>query len=103
MGLDQLTGRYRRLQQELAAAYAEEPWPAGRIDRLALDIAETERAIAALGGSLDAVARDSIQNVPVPGPREPASGSPKGAPRALPVARNRPAPFGRRAGEAAAE
>ena len=46
MGLDQLMGRYSRLRQELAVAYRERPWHGARIDRLADDLAETERAIA---------------------------------------------------------
>jgi hypothetical protein len=98
MGLDQLTGRYRRLKQELAAAYAEEPWPTGRIDRLALDIAATERAIAALGGTPDASARAAATIVQ--SRREPAPEPPKGAQRPLPVVRNRLTPFGQQAGEA---
>ena len=46
MTLDQLMGRYVRLQQELEIAYAQMPWHGPRIDRLANDLATTERAIA---------------------------------------------------------
>jgi len=46
--LEQLMGRYFRLKQELAQAYREKPWHGGRIDRLADDLAATEREIAAL-------------------------------------------------------
>ena len=48
MKLDQLTGRYFRLQQDLAIAYNDQPWHAGRIDRIAQELAATEREIAAL-------------------------------------------------------
>ena len=47
MNLDQLAGRYSRLQQELAAAYLAQPWHSGRIDRLVNDLSATEREIAA--------------------------------------------------------
>ena len=49
MEIRSLRGRYARLQAELSKAYAEQPWPSGRIDRLAEEIAATERAISALG------------------------------------------------------
>ena len=48
MNLEQLTGRYRRLKQELSIAYAAQPWQTGLIDRLTNDLASTERDIAAL-------------------------------------------------------
>ena len=48
MDLEQLTGRYFRLQQELATAYSAVPWNSGRIDRLTRDLVSTEREIAAL-------------------------------------------------------
>ena len=48
MDLEQLMGRYFRLKQELAIAYRAQPWQSGRIDRLADDLAATEREIAAL-------------------------------------------------------
>jgi hypothetical protein len=47
MDLDQLMGRYFRLKQELAIAYKAQPWHSGRIDRLADELAATEREIAA--------------------------------------------------------
>lgn len=47
MYLEQLMGRYYRLRQELAVAYREQPWHGARIDRLADDLAATEREIAA--------------------------------------------------------
>jgi hypothetical protein len=46
MTLDQLMGRYFRLKQELEIAYAEKLWHSQRIDRLANDLAITEREIA---------------------------------------------------------
>lgn len=48
MYLEQLTGRYYRLKQELAQAYREHPWRSAHVDRLADDLAATEREIAAL-------------------------------------------------------
>ena len=48
MDLEQLTGRYARLKQELAAAYKSEPWHRGRIDRLANELSVTEHQIAAI-------------------------------------------------------
>lgn len=48
MNLEQLTGHHARLQQDLATAYDAVPWNAGEIDRLADDLASTEREIAAL-------------------------------------------------------
>ena len=47
MTLDQLMGRYFRLKQELAIAYAQKPWHVPRIDRLASELSETECLIAA--------------------------------------------------------
>jgi hypothetical protein len=46
MDLEQLMGRYFRLKQELSIAYRAQPWHSGRIDRLADDLAATEREIA---------------------------------------------------------
>ena len=48
MDLEQLMGRYFRLKQELSIAYKAKPWHGARIDRLADDLAATERDIAAL-------------------------------------------------------
>jgi len=48
MDFEQLMGRYSRLQHELSVAYATQPWPSALIDRLAADVAATEREIAAL-------------------------------------------------------
>ena len=39
MDLEQLMGRYFRLQQELSLAYRERPWHSARVDRLADDLA----------------------------------------------------------------
>jgi hypothetical protein len=46
MGLTQLTGKYTRLREELASAYAAPVWQSGMIDRLTEEILETERALA---------------------------------------------------------
>ena len=43
---EQLTGKHARLRQELAEAHSEPAWRAGRIDRIADELAETERALA---------------------------------------------------------
>jgi hypothetical protein len=48
MNLEQLIGRHFRLQRELGIAYSTVPWHTGRIDRLANELAATEREIAAL-------------------------------------------------------
>lgn len=47
MDLEQLMGRYFRLKQELSIAYRVQPWHSARIDRLADDLAATEKEIAA--------------------------------------------------------
>jgi hypothetical protein len=60
MELEPLMGRYFRLKQELSIAYRARPWLGSRIDRLADDLAATEREIGALqaarpdGGAVDA-------------------------------------------------
>jgi hypothetical protein len=43
---EQLTGKHARLRQELAEAYLAPAWRAGRIDRIAEELVETERAMA---------------------------------------------------------
>ncbi len=45
MELEPLMGRYFRLKQELSLAYRARPWLGGRIDRLADELAATEREI----------------------------------------------------------
>ncbi len=47
MELEPLMGRYFRLKQELSLAYRARPWLGGRIDRLAGELAATEREIGA--------------------------------------------------------
>jgi hypothetical protein len=47
MDLEQLMGRYFRLKQELAIAYRAQPWQTARLDRLAEDLAATEKEIVA--------------------------------------------------------
>ena len=49
MNLEQLLSRHFRLTQELATAYRTQPWPTAHIDRLADDLAATEREIVAVG------------------------------------------------------
>jgi hypothetical protein len=53
MNLEQLMGRYFRLKQELSIAYRQQPWQSNRIDRLADDLASTEREISALQAAGD--------------------------------------------------
>lgn len=45
----QLMGRFIRLKRELAVAYQAQPWQSARVDRLADDLASTERQLVALG------------------------------------------------------
>ncbi len=85
MDLEQLTGRYRRLKDELAVAYGEQPWPAGRIERLAQEIAATEQAIATWN------------------PSTPARVASRTGGLASPVVRNRLTPFGRPAADPAGD
>lgn len=42
---EQLTGKHARLRLELAEAYLAPAWRLGRIDRIAEELAETERAM----------------------------------------------------------
>ncbi len=53
MNLEQLTGRYFRLKQEIAIAYGAVPWNIGRLDRLTHELAATEREIAAVVAMCD--------------------------------------------------
>ena len=53
MDLKLLTKRYLHLAQELAIEYRVRPWVGSRIDRIANDIADTERAIASLDSASD--------------------------------------------------
>ena len=46
MGYTELTGKYQRLRLELEEAYAAPAWNRSRIDRIADEIAATERALA---------------------------------------------------------
>jgi hypothetical protein len=61
MELESLMSRYFRLKQELLIAYRARPWQSARIDRLADDLAATERDIGAMQaanhGSMRGMAR----------------------------------------------
>lgn len=48
MDPEALRGRYERLRRELATAYQELPWQSSRIDRIAEELALTERELLAL-------------------------------------------------------
>ena len=58
MGFTELTGKYRRLRLELEEAYAAPAWNRSKIDRIADEIAATERALAS-------APRDEEQQLPV--------------------------------------
>jgi hypothetical protein len=47
MSIENLVGRHNRLRHELAIAFSGASWNTAHIDRLADDLARTERAIAA--------------------------------------------------------
>jgi hypothetical protein len=51
MSIEQLMGRYFRLQHELADACAASPWHSRRIDRLSQELASTEHEIESLDPS----------------------------------------------------
>jgi len=68
MNIEQLTGRYFRLRQELADAYASVPWNTGHIDRLANELAATEREMAAAS-----VGRMSVVKTPCAATEPPLS------------------------------
>ncbi len=66
MDIEQLTGRYFRLRQELAVAYGCVPWNTGLIDRLADELAATEREmIAASVGCLSVIKAPSDATDPL--------------------------------------
>lgn len=46
MNIDQLTGRYTRLKDELETAYATSPWHDAHINRLADDLMSIERQLS---------------------------------------------------------
>lgn len=46
MNLEQLTGRYLRLKEELAISYETQPWRGGHIDRVADELASIERQLS---------------------------------------------------------
>jgi hypothetical protein len=48
MGFNELTGKYRRLRNELEEAYAAPAWNRPKIDRIADEIVATEMALASV-------------------------------------------------------
>ena len=78
MELEQLMGRYFRLQQELSLAYREQPWHSARVDRLADDLAATEREIAARQ-PVDEQCGDGVPSLASTGWQRPAAGSDEAA------------------------
>ena len=46
MSVEQLFGKYKRLQGELSRAYTDPDWNQARVDRIADEIAQVEREIA---------------------------------------------------------
>jgi len=47
MRYDDLQMLYQQLRRELDAAYAQQPWDGTRIDRIAADLLQLERSLAA--------------------------------------------------------
>jgi hypothetical protein len=62
MNIEQLIGRCSRLRQELLAAYGASPRNGGRIDRLADELASTEREIAVILASQRAGADEDFRD-----------------------------------------
>ncbi|CAN7432411.1 hypothetical protein [Rhizobacter sp. LjRoot28] len=48
MGFNELNGKYRQLRYELEEAYSAPAWNRPRIDRIADELAATERALASI-------------------------------------------------------
>lgn len=66
MDPEALRGRYERLRREPATAYQELPWQSSRIDRIAEELAQTERALLGLPvGALSQEARSPEAGVPL--------------------------------------
>jgi hypothetical protein len=49
MDNEQLLGRYAQLRKELDDAYSASSWPVDQIDRIALELVETERELGSRG------------------------------------------------------
>ena len=90
MDFEQLTGRYRRLKEELAVAHGQEPFPVGQVERLGLELAATGQAITDLPPQAPRPAAQLVRAT-------------RAGPGAPPVLRNRLTPFGSRAAEPAGE
>lgn len=66
MDPEALRGRYERLRRELATAYQELPWQSSRIDRIAEELAQTERELLALpAGALNPAVRSPEAGAPL--------------------------------------
>lgn len=66
MDPEALRERYERLRRELATAYQELPWQSSRIDRIAEELALTERELLGLSaGALSLEARSPEAAVPL--------------------------------------
>lgn len=65
MDANHLISRYSALRHQLACAYAELPWQRERIDRIADDLVETERALTAVQSLSDG----QMRFAPMPAPR----------------------------------
>lgn len=103
MDLDQLTGRYERLKAELASAYAQDPWPTGRIDRLTEEISAAELAIAAMGSQAQTVTSRDIADSLSADASAATTSAGKPTTRRPAVARTRLTPFGAPAPQPAGE
>ena len=98
--LDQLKGRYRRLEAELTSASEQQPLPIRRIDRLVAEMLETERVIRAQEPALaDGVANTHSEELP----RGLPLADPASTRRLMSKPRNRLTPFGTRAPPSADE
>lgn len=50
---EEALGKYKRLREELSAAYAESSWDVAFIDRITHELAVVERLLATRGGPRD--------------------------------------------------
>ena len=68
MELEALIGRYSRLKQELSIAYRTWPWHVNLIDRLAEDLAATERDITTMRSAREAGNASAPEATPLDSP-----------------------------------
>ena len=61
MGYAELNGQYQRLRDELDAAYSRPVWNSSKIDRIADEIVQVERALASAEQGAGRTAPGSLQ------------------------------------------